>query len=103
MSYADTEASAAMNWEPVSGKWKQATFKEDLQLQAMAVKQWQSRREKQRELQSDLGLVRFLNQNRNRGFFKKPRKTETAIFSCICNDFLPDTLKLPMSVVRKYN
>ena len=48
------------------------------------------------------GLVRFLNRNRNRGFFHKPRKTETAISPCIRDDFLPETLKFPMSAVSKY-
>lgn len=49
-----------------------------------------------------VGLVRFLNRNRNRGFFQKPRKTETAISPCIRDDFLPETLKFPTSAVSKY-
>jgi len=55
---------------------------------------------KTKNMSSKLGLVRFLNRNRNRGFWM--RKTETAISPCIRDDFLPETLKFPTSAVSKY-
>ena len=79
-------------------QWSSVTaMMHDLQCEPLA-----ERRTKTRVILMYLGLVRFLNRNRNRGFFQKPRKTETAISPCIRDDFLPETLKFPMSAVSKY-